>query len=220
MVKHKMPLNIVEELLGPAPIISNVYPHEINEGKPIIETPDEALGKQTTAPSVDAQINKPVADEPTVSEYNQFVEEADAITEKQFVIFNVASSLYGLDIESVREIIRMQNITKLPGVPIFVEGVIDLRGKVVPVINLRKKLNLETVEQNNESRIVVVDITNGQIGVIVDAVTEVLSISASSIEPPSIFVASQKSDYMNGIAKIGDKMIILMDLSEMFSLAD
>ena len=138
--------------------------------------------------------------------------------ESQLVVFDLASEHYGVDIADVREIMRMQNITKVPGAMSYVEGVINLRGKVLPVLDLRKRLGLKVAGQTEESRIVIIDISEGEVGVVVDAVTEVLRVPNSSIEPPSSMVAQGNADYLRGIAKLADKLIILLDLSKLISL--
>lgn len=219
MVKPRMPFNIVEDLLGTGTAIPNRDPGGVSEVKPFNETPGEALEERDATPSGIVLIDAPGLDDTTVQESASPEDKADDSDEKQLVVFDLASGLYGLDIGYVREIIRVQNVTKVPGTPFFVEGVINLRGKIVPVIDLRKKLNLDVVEQTAESRIVVVDVVNGQVGVIVDAVTEVLRIPVSSIESSTFIVAGNGSNHMNGIAKIGDKMIVLLDLSAMLSSA-
>ena len=139
-------------------------------------------------------------------------------TETQLVVFDLASEYYGVDISVVREIIRMQAVTKVPGAPLFVEGVINLRGRVVPVVDLRKRLDLALTEQAKESRIVVVDIAGRDVGVIVDAVTEVLRVPLSSLEPPTSMITSTESDYLKGIAKLEDKLIILLDLDKVLAI--
>jgi purine-binding chemotaxis protein CheW len=141
----------------------------------------------------------------------------NTMNEIQLVVFDLASEHYGVDISDVREIMRMQNITKVPGAVSYVEGVINLRGKVLPVLDLRKRLGLKVAEQTAESRIVVVDIADGEVGVIVDAVTEVLRVPNSAIEPPSSMVAQGNSDYLRGIAKLTDRLIILLDLNKLLS---
>ena len=141
----------------------------------------------------------------------------NAMNEIQLVVFDLASEHYGVDISDVREIMRMQNITKVPGAMSYVEGVINLRGKVLPVLDLRKRLGLKVAEQTEESRIVVVDIADGEVGVIVDAVTEVLRVPNAAVEPPSSMVAQGNSDYLRGIAKLTDRLIILLDLNKLLS---
>jgi purine-binding chemotaxis protein CheW len=137
--------------------------------------------------------------------------------ETQLVVFDLASEFYGVDIGDVREIIRMQNVTRVPGTPVYMEGVINLRGKVVPVVDLRKRLDLKVKPQTKESRIVVMDIGGKDVGVIVDGVTEVLRIPLSSVEPPSLMIASSETAYIRGIAKLKEKLVILLDLDRVLA---
>lgn len=141
----------------------------------------------------------------------------NAMSESQLVVFDLASEHYGVDIADVREIMRMQTITKVPGAMIYIEGVINLRGKVLPVLDLRKRLGLHVGDLTEESRIVVIDIKAGEVGVIVDAVTEVLRVPNAAIEGPSSMLAQGNSDYLRGIAKLSDRLIILLDLNKLLS---
>lgn len=137
--------------------------------------------------------------------------------EQQLVVFDLASEGYGVNIGAVREIIRLQDITKVPRTPSFVEGVIDLRGRVVPVINLRKRFALPIAEETKDNRIVVVDIHSQDIGIVVDAVTEVLRISQNAVEPLASVITNADSEYLLGIAKLESRMIILLDLEQLLS---
>jgi purine-binding chemotaxis protein CheW len=138
-------------------------------------------------------------------------------TEKQLVVFDLAHEHYGVDISTVREIIRMQEITRVPQTPDFVEGLINLRGKVIPVVDLRKRFCLAVTEESKENRIVVIDIGGHDIGVVVDAVTEVLRIPAGCVEPPSSIITTVESEYLVGIAKLSSRLIILLDLAMVLS---
>ena len=109
--------------------------------------------------------------------------------ERQLVIFQLAREIYGLDINWVREIITLQEITRVPGAPDFVEGVINLRGHVIPVIDLRKRFGLEASVDPRRTRIVVVDVPPHTLGLVVDAVTEVLRIAESVVEPAGNILA-------------------------------
>ena len=113
-----------------------------------------------------------------------------AHAEEQLVVFDLASEVYGVNIGAVREIIRIMDITRVPKTPEFVEGIINLRGKVIPVVDLRRRFSLPVSEENKENRIVVVDIGGQDIGVVVDAVTEVLRISSDLVEPPSSVITT------------------------------
>lgn len=139
------------------------------------------------------------------------------LDERQVALFELGGETYGVDIGSVHEIIQMQPITRVPKAPFFVEGVINLRGKVIPVVDMGKRFGLEKADRTKNNRIVVVDINGTTIGIIVDAVTEVLRIPNSAIEPASSIVTAGDTDYLQGIAKLGDRMFILLDLGRVLS---
>jgi len=147
------------------------------------------------------------------------VKEIEASMELQLVLFDLASEHYAIDSSIVREIIRIQNITRVPGSSSYVEGVTNLRGRVVPVLDLRKRLDLPVTDRNKETRIVVVNVAGHDVGLIVDGVSEVLRIPTSVIEPPSMIVSGEDSDYVMGIAKLESKMVILLDLDKLLSPA-
>lgn len=138
-------------------------------------------------------------------------------TERQLVIFNLADEVYGVDVGTVQAIIQIPEITHVPNTPDFVEGVINLRGKLIPVLDLRKRFGLAAAEQTGESRIVVVEVDGGSVGVVVDAVTEVLRIVDDSIDPASSIITTRESCYIHGIANLGERLIILLDLARVFS---
>ena len=137
--------------------------------------------------------------------------------EKELVLFELGQEIYGVDISVVYEIIRMQPITKVPKAPFFVEGVINLRGRIIPIVDMRKRFGLPKAEQNRDNRIMVLESGGQNIGVIIDAVTEVLRIPSDSIEPPSNIVVSAASDYLLGIAKHDKSMIILLDMDRVLA---
>jgi len=122
--------------------------------------------------------------------------------ERQLVVFQLGAELYGVEIARVHEIIRLQAITRVPRAPAFVEGIINLRGKVIPVVDLRHRFGLPAAEHTRASRIVVVEIGDQVVGLIVDAVSEVLRIAGATVEPPSPVVAGLESEYLRGIAKL------------------
>lgn len=140
--------------------------------------------------------------------------------EHQLVVFDLAHEHYGVDIAAVEGIIKMQAITVVPRAPQFVEGVTNLRGKVLPVIDLRKRFGLPPAEDSREMRIVVVEMNGLTVGIIVDAVSEVLRVNADSIEPPSPIVTTVDSAFIRGIAKLEERLVILLDLSKVLTLTD
>lgn len=132
---------------------------------------------------------------------------------EQLVVFQLANEYYGVDIGAVSTIIRMQDLTAVPQTPNYVEGVINLRGSIIPVIDLRKRFCLAQESITKSSRIVVVEANGSMVGMIVDAVAETLRISADMVEPPSCVIASVESEYLRGIAKQGDRLVILLDIN-------
>ena len=146
------------------------------------------------------------------------VEEASVSkTEEQLVVFELASERYGVQIDQVQEIIRLPAITRLPKAPEFVDGVINLRGRVIPVVDLRTRFGLGRGERTKESRIVVVDVGGQTIGMVVDGVSEVLRIPGDAVEPPSPVATTVESAYIRGVAKLEGGLIILLDLSRVLS---
>ncbi len=139
---------------------------------------------------------------------------ASSVQEQQLVVFRLGSEKYGIDIGRVQGIERMQPVTVVPRAPHFVEGVINLRGQITPVINLRTRFGFERAEPTKETRIVVVYMRDQWVGLVVDAVEGVSRLSSSQIEPPSAFVRSAESGYLRGIAKIEDGLLILLDLDK------
>jgi purine-binding chemotaxis protein CheW len=136
-----------------------------------------------------------------------------ASDQEQLVVFEVADESFGIDINAVQEIIRLQQITEVPRAPMHVKGVINLRGKVIPVVDLREKLGFMQGEETKSSRIVVVDIAGTTVGMIVDAVTEVLRIGSEQVEAPSSIIESYEQ-YLRGIGKIDNRLILLLDLEK------
>ncbi|WP_031484117.1 chemotaxis protein CheW [Maridesulfovibrio frigidus] len=135
----------------------------------------------------------------------------------QLVTFSIAEEEFGVDILAVQEIIRTMEITKVPRAPVFVEGVINLRGKVIPIVDLRSKFGLETRAHDQHTRIIVIEITDMIIGFVVDSVSEVLRIPANTIEPPPPVVSGLESEYISGVGKLEDRLLILLDLNRLLS---
>lgn len=131
---------------------------------------------------------------------------------KQFVIYQLAGEQFGIDIGAVESIIRMQEISAVPQAPDFVEGVTNLRGEVIPVIDLRKRFEIPLAEDLDATRIIVVEIDEQHVGMIVDAVTEVLTLEDDDIETPSALVIGDSVDFITGIAKLEDQLVTIIDL--------
>jgi purine-binding chemotaxis protein CheW len=142
---------------------------------------------------------------------------AAAGDEQQLVVFHLGAELYGVEIARVHEIIRLMQVTRVPRAPSFVEGVINLRGKVIPVVDLRRRFGLPQADHTRASRIVVVELSDHVVGIIVDGVSEVLRVNTATIEPPSPVVAGIDSEYLSGIAKVDEQLIILLDLDRVLA---
>jgi purine-binding chemotaxis protein CheW len=143
--------------------------------------------------------------------------EKATIAENQLVVFNLAAESYAVDINRVREIIQLQPVTRVPGTPASVEGVINLRGSVIPIVDLRKRFQLNTVEHNKDTRIVVVSCKGSEVGIIVDSVAEVLRIPVDSIEPASNVFSDQHLEHLKGIVKLQGRLVILLDMDQVLS---
>lgn len=135
----------------------------------------------------------------------------------QLVSFKIGDEEFGVDILNVQEINKMVTITKVPNSPEFVEGVINLRGRVIPIIDLRTRLKLERKTHDKDTRIIVVEISGKTIGFIVDSVQEVLRIPANITEAPPELVSGVDSEFIRSVGKLEDRLIILIDLEKVLS---
>ncbi len=135
----------------------------------------------------------------------------------QLVSFVIAEEEFGVDILKVQEIIRPPEITRVPNAPSFVEGVINLRGRIVPIVDLRARFGLPPREQDKDTRIVVVELEEQVTGFQMDAVKEVIRVEQDVIEPPPELAIGIDTDYLKGVAKLEERLLILLDLEEVLS---
>ena len=140
--------------------------------------------------------------------------------ELQIVVCELADEHYGLDIARVFEIIRNQPITPVPRAPSFVKGVINLRGRIIPVVDLRGRFGMSDTEPTKETRIVVAESASTRVGLVVDSVSEVLLLPLDSVEPTPEVAAGADAEYLRGIAKLGDRLVLLLELDGLFGLDD
>jgi purine-binding chemotaxis protein CheW len=138
----------------------------------------------------------------------------------QLVSFLIANEEYAVDILYVQEIIRMIQITKVPNSPDFVEGVINLRGRVIPVIDLRARLGMVRKAHDHNTRIIVIEVQSNTLGFIVDGVKEVLRIPAAITEIPPEMTSGVDSEYIKSVGKLEDRLLILIDLEKIFAQPD
>jgi purine-binding chemotaxis protein CheW len=132
----------------------------------------------------------------------------------QIVGLRVGKETYGVPISLVREIVRVPEITAVPNAQKYVEGVINLRGKIISVIDLRKRFGETELEASKKNRIVVVELESRTVGLIVNSASEVLKISPADIEPPSAVFLNGEVDYVTGVGKLNNRLVILLDLNK------
>jgi len=138
--------------------------------------------------------------------------------EMKVIVFTLAHEEYGIEVDKVRTIERLMPITRVPKTPDFVKGVINLRGVVIPVIDLRGRFGLTESELGENSRIIIVAVNDMEVGFIVDSANDVLDIMDDTIENPPEIVGGVKAKYLSGVAKIGDnRLLILLNLSEVLN---
>lgn len=163
--------------------------------------------------------NGSVANSSVVGKGHAFVQDG------KFLTFSLAGEEYGIGILKVREIIGMMPIRSVPQTPGFVKGVINLRGKVIPVVDLRLKFGMQEADYTERTSIIVVDVTASPenmvyIGIVVDFVSEVINIKSEDVEPTPTFGASLNTEYILGMAKVGKGVKILLDIDRILSSED
>lgn len=136
---------------------------------------------------------------------------------QQIVSFRLAEEEYGVDIMRAQEIIMISQITRVPEVPDFICGLINLRGHVIPIVDLRKRFGLPARDWDEHTRVIVVNVESKTIGIVVDAVTEVLRISVDQIEPPPSSITGLDHDYIRGLVKLESKLLILLNIERILS---
>lgn len=136
----------------------------------------------------------------------------------QLVVFKLGREEYGISILQVQEIKRMTDITRVPHTPDYITGVINLRGSVLPVIDLKKRLGLASQQYTDDTRIVIIKVEEVSVGMIVDAVSEVLAISLDNIEPPQTIIGNIGVNYLNGVGKLENRLLILLNMEAIIGI--
>lgn len=132
----------------------------------------------------------------------------------ELVVFKLGQEEYAVDIHYVQEIVKLLDITRVPKAPNFVEGVVNLRGSIIPVMNLRKRFGLPPAENNDNNKIMMLKVNEIVVGIIVDGVSEVLHLPFSAIEPPPKVIGNANEDYLEGVGKLDDRLFMLLDLNK------
>lgn len=138
--------------------------------------------------------------------------------EVQLVVFKLGQEEYGISILQVQEIKKMTDITRVPHTPDYLRGVINLRGSVLPVLDLKIRLDLEPDDITDDTRIIIVKIDDIAVGMIVDAVSEVMALSKENIEPPQSVVSGIAANYLDGVGKMDNRLLILLNLEAIIGI--
>lgn len=138
----------------------------------------------------------------------------------QFVGFRLGDEDYAIAITKIQEIILMKPITRLPQAPDYIEGLINLRGAVIPVVSLRKRFELPPREADDETRTIVVNVHEKTVGCVVDAVTQVMRINRDQIQPSPLGSAGSSCRYVSGLARLDERLLIMLDVEKLFQFDD
>lgn len=145
------------------------------------------------------------------------LEHKDTVEEIKVIVFRLNDEEYGVEVSQVRSIEKMQNITRVPRTPEFVKGVINLRGIVTPIVNLKTRFNLGEEQYTDATRIIIVAVEDMEVGLIVDAANDVIDIPVNTIEQPPAVVGGIKATYLRGVAKLHDRLLIMLNLDKVLS---
>jgi purine-binding chemotaxis protein CheW len=143
------------------------------------------------------------------------LDEEDDTLEGKYLTFPLGNEEYGLEIRHVTEIVGIQRITEVPDMPQFIRGVINLRGKVIPVMDVRARFSLEPKPFDDHTCIIVVNVNGTTVGLVVDTVSEVMNIPAKQIDPPPSVKKGESSRYLQGLGKVGESVKILLDIQKL-----
>ncbi len=223
----------VPEEQNPENLMADLPKVEVKAKEPEKPAPAPAPKPVEEAPKVEAKKEPEPVKKEEKKEEPKAASEAKAPAEKtaskedvkkdvieeiiQLVGFNLGSEYYGVEITKIHEIIRMVSITRVPRTPSYIEGVINLRGSVLPVVNLRAKVKMEKKEYDKSTRIVVVDLNGMMVSFIVDSVQEVIRIPKSETQPPPDIISGVDSKFFNAVAKLNDRLLVILDIEKVLT---
>lgn len=139
------------------------------------------------------------------------------MSENQYVVFKLGKEEYGIDIMNVREIVQHQESVKVPNAPRFIEGIINFRGKVIPIVCLKKRFGMEDKAVDTNTRIIVINLNDRQVGFLVDEASQTIRLDDSNIDPTPDIVAGVERRYITGVGKLDNRLIILIDLEKVLT---
>ncbi|MFW5971996.1 MAG: chemotaxis protein CheW [Bacillota bacterium] len=137
--------------------------------------------------------------------------------ELQFIVFSLMGEKFGVDVKQIKQIIPTTEYTHIPNSPEFIRGVINLRGEIIPIVDLRRRLSLDEDEVDDDAKIIIVELQNNSIGMQVDSVSEMIRIYEDDISAPPKIVKGINSQYLKGVGKVNDKLLILIDLNKILT---
>lgn len=141
----------------------------------------------------------------------------DLLNNEQYLVFSLGSEEYAIDILKVQEIRGYEKVTRINSAPQFIKGVTNLRGVIVPIIDLRIKFNLEKVEYVDETVVIVVNVGARVVGIVVDGVSDVMTLTAEHMKPAPEFTQAMSSDYISGLASLADRMLVIVDIEKLLT---
>ncbi len=211
---------VVEMVLPAESRVPTRVPAAVEQLEPVIQVVDvvAAAAPEVAVAVIPVQTAAPSAILPTVMQPAPAADDEAGQAGMQMVIFVLDGQFYGIGIEAVESIIKVQPITKLPHVPPYIIGLTNLRGKVLPVFSLVKRFNLPERAEMNTNRIIVVHAEREMAGLMVDGVSEVETVPFENIGKPPAVAAGEEANYISGIAKLDDRLVILLDLKKVISL--
>ena len=139
------------------------------------------------------------------------------VQRREYLVFSLGNEEYAIDILKAQEIRGYENVTRIASAPPFIKGVTNLRGVIVPIVDLRIKFNLDSVEYGPQTVVIVVNVDSRIVGVVVDGVSDVVTLTADQIKPAPEFSLSLSSDYLSGLASIGERMVVLVDIDKLLT---
>ena len=142
------------------------------------------------------------------------------MAEKQYVIFKLGNEEYGVDIMNVKEISEFKESIKVPNAPYFVSGIINLRGEIIPIVDLKKRFNINSEIVDKDTRIIVINLNDKLVGFIVDDASQVLRINDENIDSAPELVTGMDRQYISGVGKVGEKLIIILDLEKILTVEE
>ncbi|WP_047151664.1 chemotaxis protein CheW [Aneurinibacillus tyrosinisolvens] len=145
------------------------------------------------------------------------VEHKDIVEEIKVIVFRLKDEEYGVEVNQVKSIERLEHITRVPRTPAFVKGVINLRGVVTPILDLRRRFGLEETQYNETTRVIIVAVEEIEVGLIVDSANDVIDIPVTAIEPPPEVVGGIEAVYLRGVAKLDKRLLILLNLDKVLN---